>query len=251
MNLSVLTTKKLSSFQILSLLLAAVFLGPSCHAQDVDSPVPAPLNWQERMQKSISRQMEAVAAMRKSIEARQQSLSTQGNEASANSFFTLPAPTPLAPLFPPVQREAAGEIDNTDNKDVDENLEQQPQSPAPVNPPETSPAPSKTTGGPKTIVLPSDIAAVKEIQGIDGFGASAAGDLSLEGILLRQFAASDEDKATQPPLFPSLLPVSDGKDRDASGTSPTHGPGTIDYLRQILDFSIGGSSLFQGLTGVR
>jgi hypothetical protein len=257
MNLSEITTKKLRLSLVPLLLSALAAAPPSLAAQDLDKPVP-PLTFQERMQKSLARQMDAVAAMQKSVEARQTAL-RQSGETSAGNFFTLPAPVPMESPFRERPIEAVEAPDDADESNDASESSEQPQSLPASMPPEPDRTVSRNSGTrievpwkspvavPLSVALPADIAG---IQGIDGIGAS--GDLSLEGMLLRQLTSTGQEKSAKPPLLPGLIPATamPATNGNSPGSSPA-GPGTMDYIRQILDFGVGGSSLFQGLTGVR
>ena len=260
MNLSEMSTKNMARLLTVFVFPAIPAVWTCIQAQEIDRPLPV-LTLQERMQKSVSRQMDAVAAMQRSIETQQQTVLRQKSTSSGDNFFTLPSPTPMSSPF---QRKPLEAIESTDESDGGNNRSEQSQPIADPPEPDRTAAAKNSWGAhieipwkapasaPLSIALPADIVG---INGIDGMGA--AGDLSLEGILLRQFTGAEQDKPTQPLLFPALLPdskgpVSNGKDQGQAGNNQLQrGPGAIDYIRQILDFSVGGASLFRGLTGVR
>ncbi len=98
MNFSIRNTKKFFPLVtiVLSQLVFNLLAGAGLRAQVAAESVPAS-TLRERMQKSLSRQMDSIAAMQRSVSAQQQAVRHQNGEVGGQGFFTLPAPAPIPP----------------------------------------------------------------------------------------------------------------------------------------------------------
>jgi hypothetical protein len=226
----------------LSVLLIAF---PVCRlAQEIDQPAPPP-TLQQRMQKSLARQMESVAAMQKSVNLQRAAIRRQTGEVAEGDFFLLPRPAPMlrsgegSPVDPEVDDpdESENGAENNENEG-DQNAagsEQTkpngaaPRELPPVEPGDTAGAQSRMSPGKmpfpagiQTLMpISADIAGIAGVPPLYG-----TGDLDLQGILLRQLTTNNLSAAA--PAGSSPLPKSSN---------------AMDYIRQILGAGTGFSPL--------
>lgn len=243
MNLSFWKKKKIRT-PLVSVFLLTIpcWPGTRLRAQSTDAPVIGAPALRERMQKTLSRQADSVAAMQRSVTAQQRTAQRQNGEVAEGGFFTLPAPAPMPPAWLQAPATDAGNEDAEEVADPADSKEGAGQQKSPA---ETETSARVQIPWKSPLPMPASIAAPTGIAGIGGvseFGddLGAARPLNLEGILLRQFAGAN----------PAPPPVPDKNDKDSSSGSNTspRSAGVIDYLRQMLGFSIEGS-LLQGLSG--
>lgn len=272
MNFSVPNAKKFAPLLTIVIAQLVFQLSPGARLRAQVAAQPAPASTlQERMQKSLTRQMDSIAAMQRSVSAQQQAVRHQNGELAGQGFFTLPAPASMPSSLLERREEAIEEAIDVDRDESEDAAQSQPLEEAAPAPRETHPG-SAGGGGTRVEVpwidsLPVPLVGIPDAPalapapiagivtpGVSGDNHGVAWDLSLEGFLLRQFG-NDQDKSAVPPVMtlPEPVPGQNGKDNGtAAGHSPLpRGAGAVDYLRQILDLSLGGSSLFGDFSGVR
>lgn len=212
-----------------------------------DPPNEQPLTLRERMQRAVLRQADSVGRMQRSIDLQRHSTLRQTGESSdASSFFMLPAPARMVPpsaVGGDQGNEGDSETDGQD-KDKDDKKDDQSADRQVVSLGSGSSQQRAALALPGALSGQSSIGSLVPVAGV--------GDLSLEEMLLRQMAGG-ETQNTAGVFQTGVLQtgvLQQGSDRQSLlPVSGKPAAGSLDYIRQILNFSMDGPALFRGFSG--
>jgi len=210
-----------------------------------DPPNELPLTLRERMQRAVLRQADSVGRMQRSIDLQKRSALRQTGESSdASSFFMLPAPARMVPSSAVGGDQGNEDGSETDGQDKDDKKDDESAQRQVVS------LDSGSSQQRAALALPGVLSGQSSIGSL--VPAAGVGDLSLEEMLLRQMAGG-ETQNTAGVFQTGVLQtgvLQQGSDRQSllpvSGKPPA---GSLDYIRQILNFGMDGSALFRGFSG--